>query len=365
VNVYATCPGTARLAAVSRRAAPFSAVLFLPTIALFAASNGRAQEAAGARGEAEDPAVSAPAVGVGATSGVTSAGASQLAQDVPGLRGDPVEWDPAWPEFGTGEYIAGAIGIAALIAGRVLPLPTAHWRGGIGLGINLDEGARRALRLQKPASRRWARDGSDVGITINESWPFFDALVVAGWYRDSPHVAVQQALISAEVVAVTAGVQGLVSYAASRERPYGRECGAELNGLTRDCVGRDRYYSFYSGHSSQSFAAAAVNCMHHSYVPLYGGGAADRWACVGTFGVAATTALLRVATDVHYASDVLLGALIGTTTGLLLPWALHYRHGGVKRAAAGSDASSSDSPSVLVLPSLGAGYGGLYGVVTF
>lgn len=350
---------------MSRRAAPFPAVLFLPTIALLAASNSRAQEAAAAHGEAEGPARSVPAIGVGATPGVTSEGASELARDVPGLRGDPVEWDPAWPEFGTAEYVAGAVGIAALIAGRVLPLPSTHWRGGIGFGINLDEGARRALRLRKPASRRWARDGSDIGITINESWPFFDALVVAGWYRDSPHVAVQQALISAEVVAVTAGVQGLISYAASRERPYGRECGGELNGLTRDCVGRDRYYSFYSGHSSQSFAAAAVNCMHHSYVPLYGGGAADRWACVGTFGVAATTALLRVATDVHYASDVLLGALIGTTTGLLLPWALHYRHGGVKTAGAGSDAASSDSPSVLVLPSLGVGYGGLHGVVTF
>lgn len=281
-----------------------------------------------------------------------------LAQDLPGGRGAPVEWDPAWPEFGIGEYIAGAVGIAALIAGRTLPLPRAHWRGGIGF----DESARRALRLRKPAARRWARDGSDIGITVNESWPFFDALVVAGWYRNSPHVAVQQALISAEVVAVTSGIQGIVSYLASRERPYGRECGSELDSLTRDCVNRDRYYSFFSGHSSQSFAAAAVNCMHHSYVPLYGG-AGDRWACVGTFGVAITTALLRVATDVHYVSDVAAGALVGTATGLLLPWALHYRHG--RRTLGAESEAASDAPSVFVLPSIGAGYGGLFGVVTF
>lgn len=287
--------------------------------------------------------------------GATESAQPELARDVPGVRGDPVEWDPAWPEFGVGEYIAGAVGIAALATGRLLPLPRAHWRGGFGL----DESARRSLRLRKPAARRWARDGSDIGITINASWPFFDALVVAGWYRDSPHVAVQQALISAEVAAVTAGIQGLVSYVASRERPYGRECGGELDPLTRDCVDRDRYYSFFSGHSSQSFAAAAVNCMHHSYVPLYGG-AADRWACVGTFGVAATTALLRVATDVHYVSDVVMGALVGTTTGLLLPWALHYRHGPAEQPG-----GKSDGPSVFVLPSIGAGYGGLYGVGTF
>ncbi len=333
--MYATRLRTARLAAVSRRAAPLFAALVFPVIALFVVSSSWAQP---------------PSAGGGAEDHV------ELAQDVPGVHGDPVEWDPAWPEFGPSEYVASAVGLAALLAGRVLPLPRAHWRGGVGF----DEAARRGLRLRTTAARRWARDGSDIGITINEAWPFLDALVVAGWYRDSPKVAVQQALISAEVVAVTAGIQGLVSYFASRERPYGRECGGELDPRTRDCVNRDRYYSFFSGHSSQSFAAAAVNCMHHSYVPLYGGGAADRWACVGAFGVAATTALLRVATDVHYVSDVLMGALIGTTTGLMLPWALHYRHGAAQREKAASEA-----PSVFVLPSIGVGYGGLYGVVTF
>jgi membrane-associated phospholipid phosphatase len=321
-------------------------------IALLAAPSSRAQPASAVASGAEKHAADAPLAPAGAA--VTG-----LARDVPSGRGDPVEWDPAWPEFGVGEYIAGAVGIAALIAGRTLPVPSAHWRGGIGL----DESARRALRLRTPAARRWARDASDIGITINESWPFFDALLVAGWYRDSPHVAVQQALISAEVVAVTAGIQGLVSYLASRERPYGQECGAELDPLTRDCVNRDRYYSFFSGHSSQSFAAAAVNCMHHSYVPLYGG-VGDRWACVGTFGVAVTTALLRVATDVHYISDVAAGALVGTATGLLLPWALHYRHGG-QRSTGPSEAAVSDTSSVFVMPSIGAGYGGLLGVVTF
>jgi len=278
-------------------------------------------------------------------------------------RGAPVTWDPAWPKFGTGEYIAGGVGLAAFLASRVLPVPSTHWYGGFAF----DEKARDHLRLQSPASRRWARDASDVGIIINESWVFFDALVVAGWYRDSPEVGIQQALISTEVIAITAGLQGMVSYGVSRERPYGRECGGELPADTRDCETRDRYYSFYSGHSSQTFATAAVNCMHHAYVPLYGGGAADAAACAGMFTIAAGTAVLRVATDVHYLSDVLLGAVLGTTTGLLVPWALHYRHGAKKGDSNGETGIGKGSPDassdfqLTVVPT----FGGLSGVLVF
>jgi membrane-associated phospholipid phosphatase len=234
------------------------------------------------------------------------------------------------------------------------------------------------LRLQSTGARRWARDASDIALIINESWLFFDALVVAGWYRDSPEVGAQQALISTEVIAITAGFQGIVSYAASRERPYGRECGGEVPADARDCETRDRYYSFYSGHSSQTFAAAAVNCMHHAYVPLYGGGAADAAACAGMFTIAAGTAVLRVATDMHYLSDVLMGAALGTATGLLVPWALHYRHGARQEArqeaqqgdnnpesggetGAGGKAAESSDWQLTVVPT----FGGLSGVLVF
>jgi membrane-associated phospholipid phosphatase len=76
------------------------------------------------------------------------------------------------------------------------------------------------------------------------------------------------------------------------------------------------------------------------------------------FGVAATTALLRVATDVHYVSDVLVGGTIGTTTGLLLPWALHYRYGATREA-------SPSEPRLTLLPLLSPTFQGLSGVLVF
>lgn len=243
--------------------------------------------------------------------------------DGPGPRGARVYWNPAWPKFGTGEWVATGVGAAALLASRVVPQRSVHWEG----GILFDEKARDVLRVGGTNGRRWARDASDIGLVLTETLPYFDAFVVTAWYRQSPEVAWQQGLITAEVLAVTAGMQGLVAALVSRERPYGRDCGAGLPAASRDCDSRDRFYSFYSGHTAQAFAGAAVTCMHHTYVPLYGGGAADRWACAGALGVAATTAFMRVGTDVHYTTDVAMGALMGTATGVLLPWLLHYRHG--------------------------------------
>jgi len=73
--------------------------------------------------------------------------------------------------------------------------------------------------------------------------------------------------------------------------------------------------------------------------------------------------LMRVATDVHYVSDVLVGATIGTATGLLLPWALHYRYGATHSGAALP--SSSPELHLSVLPMLSPSWNGLMGVLVF
>ena len=243
--------------------------------------------------------------------------------DQHGPRGAPVSWNPAWPTFGTAEWLATGAGVLATIGSRVAPQPEVHWQG----GILFDEVGRDHLRVGGLSGRRWARDASDIGLVVAESWPYFDAFVVAAWYRQSPEVAWQQGLITSEVLAVTAGIQGVTALLVGRERPYGRDCGQLLPPDSRDCKSSDRYFSFYSGHTSQAFAAATVNCMHHAYVPLYGGGAADRWACISTLSIATATAFMRVGTDFHYVSDVATGALMGSAAGVLIPWLFHYRYG--------------------------------------
>jgi membrane-associated phospholipid phosphatase len=101
--------------------------------------------------------------------------------------------------------------------------------------------------------------------------------------------------------------------------------------------------SFWSGHTAQAFTAAGLSCAHHRYAELYGGGAPDAIACGVSVGLAATTGVLRITGDRHYATDVLAGALVGFAVGYGVPTLLHYESGASRRsgtAGAATDALS-------------------------
>jgi membrane-associated phospholipid phosphatase len=132
------------------------------------------------------------------------------------------------------------------------------------------------------------------------------------------------ALITAEALAVTAAVHGLVAGFVGRERPYGRNCGTTIDESLDDCEQDRRYRSFFSGHTSLSFAAAGVACSHHARHDVFGDDLADALACGAAFLAAGTNGAMRIVGDQHYATDVAMGAAIGTLGGLGVPWLLHY-----------------------------------------
>jgi len=232
-----------------------------------------------------------------------------------------LRWSPDWQGFDAYDWILTGTAAASLLTVTALS-PSGSPRTG---GILFDESTRNALRAPTEGTRLTARDVSDVLLTFNWAYPFLvDALLVAAWGHGNEDVARELILMNAEVLLVTAALQRIANAVTSRERPYGRTCGGELSEDTRACDSSDRFFSFFSGHTSQAFAAAALTCTHHAHLPLYGGGAADVAPCVAGLGLAATTGFLRLVGDEHYATDVLTGAFIGTATGLLLPALLHY-----------------------------------------
>lgn len=102
-------------------------------------------------------------------------------------------------------------------------------------------------------------------------------------------------------------------YAFGRQRPYA------WRGETRPGDRHDRNLSFFSAHSTFAFALAASS----STLLLEQRSPQARTYAIAAFGVAATTAYLRIAADQHYASDVLVGAAVGTFVGWAIP---HYFH---------------------------------------
>jgi membrane-associated phospholipid phosphatase len=240
----------------------------------------------------------------------------------------PLIWK--WPKFSTVDFGITVAGAAiTLTASIVHPRPNHSLTGPIGF----DDDVRRALRADKLADRYMFRDASDVGLSLSVSWPFVgDALTTAWWYRGSRETAQEMALINLQTLAIVGAIQGATNVIVSRERPFGTDCGkGELPGDAIDCQNSFHYRSFFSGHSAFSFTGASLICVHHLENELLGP-PWDALSCVGSYAVAATTASFRVVADVHYASDVLLGATLGTLLGVSVPL-LHYRKiGGASRA---------------------------------
>jgi membrane-associated phospholipid phosphatase len=119
-----------------------------------------------------------------------------------------------------------------------------------------------------------------------------------------------------ESISLALAAKDLLSYFVPRYRPYMYEGGAPgVDPIENDL-------SFPSGHSTIVFAAATAAVTLYAiyapdspyFVPFI----------VGSYALATTTAALRVFAGMHFTTDVLTGAVIGTAFGFLVPF-LHQR----------------------------------------
>ncbi len=235
-----------------------------------------------------------------------------------------LEWSPAWGEPGIPSYVLiGASAAVTVTLGIIGP-----WEQRSTGGWLFDEDLRTGLWMRNDEARWAAADVADALLAAIVAYPVVvDSMIVSTWYHDNPEVGWKTAMITMETLAVTLALTQIFKSSVGRERPYGQRCGAGIPEDTFACDPGERNVSFLSGHTSLTFSAAAVTCSHHLRLPIYGGGGATTAAvCASGFGLAATTGLLRILSDHHYATDVLAGAALGTAVGFLLPWLLHYRY---------------------------------------
>ena len=229
----------------------------------------------------------------------------------------PVRWDDDWPRFSVAEaMISAAVTLRNGDLGTILDGPR---EAVIKFQVPiLDHGARDLLRAASPGRRKGAGRLSDIGFRSLVLAPYvLDVGVGALAIQRNPDVAAQLALIDFEVLTLAGMTQLLGSRVIGRARPYVDECPPE------GCGGGP-YRSFLSGHTMASFTAAGLICVHHKFLPLFGGGAADVAPCAWAVTVASLTGVLRLVADEHWASDVLVGAGMGWLYGYYLPQLLHF-----------------------------------------
>ncbi|HEY6877476.1 MAG TPA: phosphatase PAP2 family protein [Polyangiales bacterium] len=139
----------------------------------------------------------------------------------------------------------------------------------------------------------------------------------AAYAHGDRRTAHEDVLVLGEALVLTAGLTQLVKYTVARERPFLRT--QREHGL-RATHGPDDNLSFFSGHTSITFARA----VGAGGIASMRGYPQAPWIWAIGVPLAACTGYLRIAADRHYLTDVLVGALVGSAIGVLLPW-LH-RH---------------------------------------
>lgn len=278
---------------------------------------------------------------------VLASSASASAQVTP----DPLDFNARFARFSLWEGVATGVA-GAVTVGFIFVPPRSHAQGNNGF----DETFRDVFRLSSPGARGTAATVSDLLVAALWTWEaVVDPLVVAWGVHGRSATAAQILLINTEVQLVTSALQGITTAIAGRERPLVRDCADPVESIGADsaqCSGNDRNRSFFSGHTSQAFAAASAQCMNHLNLPLYGGLSAAV-PCATGYVAAALVGGLRMMADRHYFSDVLVGAGVGTLVGLLVPWLFHYREG-VRPAA--PSASALTTQQFVVPTGLGASY---------
>jgi membrane-associated phospholipid phosphatase len=235
-----------------------------------------------------------------------------------------LHWHDHWDSVGTAEYVSISVSAAAILALRFF-VPTASeatWDE----PILFDGAMRDALRIDSANSRKTASTVSDVLFVLEVLHPtVIDPLFVAWWKRESPLVAWQMFVIDAQAYGFTLLLNDLTKRATARARPWVStdDCATDFTGP--NCGSGGRYQSFYSGHAAVTATGAGLICAHHTQLSLYQNDWLDTGTCALAVAGTAATGALRIASDNHWASDVIVGHLMGYVSGYLLPTLLYYK----------------------------------------
>lgn len=197
-----------------------------------------------------------------------------------------------------------------------------RWCDTNGKGENvlnpIDDGMRNLLRWRDPSPARHMADTMAFILTPTASI----ATMMAAASNDGAEIKYPvDMLLTLQAVMLAGSLNQILKFTLARERPF-------IHFMTEDEKKRqshpsDNNLSFYSGHTSLSFAIATASGTLASLR-----GYRLSYAVWGSLlPMAALTGYLRIAGDRHYFVDVLAGAVLGSAVGILVPLVAHGRDG--------------------------------------
>jgi membrane-associated phospholipid phosphatase len=194
--------------------------------------------------------------------------------------------------------------------------PTRRWSSKNGF----DDEIRSGLRGNTVSRRRDARLASDLLLGVSVGLLPVAAIGRTLFDRDCEQ-AYDMTTGVLESVSLTLFVTEAVKALAGRERPFVDGCDAPTRPSDSDCGDLDRFQSFFSGHASIAAAGAGVSCAFAIRRKTWGESkTAQALPCALGVGAALTTGALRIVTDKHWGSDVLVGLGVGALIGYFDTW---------------------------------------------
>ena len=178
----------------------------------------------------------------------------------------------------------------------------------------LDRDGQRLMR------RRWVQDSPAFSSTADAFNAYGSPGVFAGsvllyatgWATGRPNLA-RLGMRAGESIALSGMLTGGIKGFAGRRRPYASP-GEPGDFRLMSGVDDGARQSFPSGHTTAAFAFAAAmeRELRRSHPKV------ARWAGPSLYAAAALTGLARMHSDDHWASDVVMGAGVGTVSGLMI-----------------------------------------------
>jgi membrane-associated phospholipid phosphatase len=194
---------------------------------------------------------------------------------------------------------AAGAGLMVLLEPELLPAQCRWCTPG-----QFDSWAHRTLIWSDPALAGTWSDALQVVVPVGAA----AALVVPSLVEGEKRRAGEDALLVAQAYAIALFGTEVAKVSAARLRP-------DAFDGTGPASARDSRVSFWSGHTSSTFAGAAAA----GTVAMVRGYSSWPWIMgIGLAG-AATTGYLRVAADRHWATDVLAGVAFGAGVGIAVP----------------------------------------------
>ncbi len=175
----------------------------------------------------------------------------------------------------------------------------------------------------------------------------FAGLLFPALSEDKGSWAASDAWIMANAFLLTTALSDGTKKLSKRQRPafhHGRQAETEAEHWPDE-----ENLSFFSGDTAWAFVFASSST---TLAYLHGYKTAP-YIAMGGGTLALTTGILRIAGDMHWATDVIAGAAVGTGVGIALPLLLHPR------------VSDSSEPAVTASPLTGDGVSGLMFSGTF